>query len=588
MDGERARLAFVARVVGGLLAIGAGAGALAIAHRGGRFTTYAGISSAGSALMLIAGLGLATAGLVVAIDRRAGLLADLALCAGLMWFAPVWIAWQDGPPLVRSVAVVLSGFTFPVLLHLVLGYPTGGITSLSIRTFVWLVYVEATLAAGVLALSRDPYFDPGCWANCTVNSFLVRSHPVLAHDVTIADRWFTATAAGLMVAICVMRLITASSPARVRLVPIAVPAVVFAGALAAHGIRLHSTVIEDPTDTALFAIYVITSGAVIVLAAGLVWSVLRARAEGRAVVRIVADLDDAPPAGFLQSALGAALHDPHLRIAYWLPDTQRFVDANGRNVPEPAGSAGRTITRLTRNGRAIAAISHAIASDQLENQLGPAIRLGLENERLQAEVLAQIEELRRSRARIVETADLERRGLERDLHDGAQQSLLALSYDIRLARASAKSDADSPTELMLARAVEETQSALEELRELAHGIYPAILTEAGVLPALATLADTAPLHIRIVRTDDRRYPAPIEAAAYFAVAEAVDDAAHRTARHATLTVAHEDGRLIVTVDDDGSSRISPMLALADRVGALGGTVLVEPTTCRVEIPCAPS
>ncbi len=155
----------------------------------------------------------------------------------------------------------------------------------------------------------------------------------------------------------------------------------------------------------------------------------------------------------------------------------------------------------------------------------------MENERLQAELVAQLGELRASRARIVETAGAERRRLERNLHDGAQQHLLALSYDIRLARAGAAADGDTAAQMTLATAIEETQGALQELRELAHGIYPAVLAEAGLAPALATLADTAPLPVQILRAGDRRYPAPVEAAAYFAVAEAIGDAARRGADH---------------------------------------------------------
>jgi len=155
----------------------------------------------------------------------------------------------------------------------------------------------------------------------------------------------------------------------------------------------------------------------------------------------------------------------------------------------------------------------------------------VENERLQAELVAQLGELRASRARIVETAGAERRRLERNLHDGAQQHLLALSYDIRLARAGAAADGDTAAQMTLATAIEETQGALQELRELAHGIYPAVLAEAGLAPALATLADTAPLPVQILRAGDRRYPAPVEAAAYFAVAEAIGDAARRGADH---------------------------------------------------------
>jgi signal transduction histidine kinase len=161
-----------------------------------------------------------------------------------------------------------------------------------------------------------------------------------------------------------------------------------------------------------------------------------------------------------------------------------------------------------------------------------------------------------------------------------------LSYDIRLARTTAKAEGDSRTESVLARAIADTQGALEELRELAHGIYPAVLTEAGLAPALATLSDAAPLPLEICRAEHRRYPAPVETAAYFAVAEAVDDAARRGADHAAVSVVHDDGRLVVTVEDSGCDRTSPMVALADRVGALGGILVVEPTMLRAEIPCA--
>jgi signal transduction histidine kinase len=360
----------------------------------------------------------------------------------------------------------------------------------------------------------------------------------------------------------------------------------FAGAVAARAIALQRTTVEDPFNATLFTIFAVASAAIIFLAAGLISGVARARAERRAIARIAVNLDEAPAPGSLQTALAEALHDPDLRIAYWLPGAQRYVDTSGRAVPEPAATPDRAVTRVIRNGRTIAAISHAGAASGLESHLGPAIALGLENERLQAELLAQLGELRASRARIVENADAERRRLERDLHDGAQQRLLALSYDIRLARASAAADGDTAAQMTLGKAIEETQGALEELRELAHGIYPAVLAEAGVVAALATLADTAPLPVQILRADDRRYPAPVEAAVYFTVAEAVGDAARRGADRAVVTVAHDNELLVVTVEDNGTDRDSPMVTLTDRVGALGGTLFIKETVCRAEIPCA--
>jgi signal transduction histidine kinase len=582
------RLAAPARLAAGLAGLAAAAGALAVAEGPGRSTTYAGSSAAGAALTLSAGLALIAAGLVICLGRRPRRTGDLALLAGFTWFAPVWAAWQNGPPLIPSLAMALGGFTFPLIVHLVLAYPDGRASPAPARALIAAAYVEALLAAAVLALFRDPYLDPGCLANCNVNFFLVRSLPSLAHAAGIADRWFAAAAAAALIAICAARLVAGSRPARRRLLPVAVPAIMFAAAVAARAVALQRTTVEDPFNAALFTIFAVASAAIVLLAAGLISGVARARAERRAIARIAVNLGEAPVPGSLQSALAEALHDPELRIAYWLPGPQRYVDASGHAVPEPAATSGGTVTRLMRSGRTIAAITHSGAAPGLDSHLGPAITLGLENERLQAELLAQLEELRASRARIVETADAERRRLERDLHDGAQQRLLALSYDIRLARASAEADGDTAAQMTLATATEQTGAALQELRELAHGIYPAVLAEAGLAPALATLADTAPLPVQIRQADNRRYPAPVEATAYFTVAEAIDDAARRGADRAAVTVTQERGRLVVTVEDNGTSRDAPMVTLTDRVGALGGSLYLKQTACRAEIPCASS
>jgi signal transduction histidine kinase len=186
----------------------------------------------------------------------------------------------------------------------------------------------------------------------------------------------------------------------------------------------------------------------------------------------------------------------------------------------------------------------------------------------------------------VETGDSERRRLERDLHDGAQQRLLALSYDLRLARASTQADGDAQTGTLLTEATDHARAALGELRDLAHGIYPAILAGAGLAAAVATLADAAPLPVEILAEAQGRYPAAVETAAYLLVAEALDDAAGRAASHAAVSVVRDGGRLVVTVEDDGAHRTSTMVQLADRVGALDGQLAVEPTRLRAELPCA--
>ena len=564
-------------------------GALLIAAGPGMFTTYAGRSGLAAGLMVAAGLALVLAGLLASQASRTGRAGDPAVLAGLVWFAPVWVGWELGPPLVRTIGMLAAGFAFPLLFYLVLTFPGGRPLSAGARALTWAVYLEAALAALGLALFRDPYLDPACWANCTDNVFLVRSLPALARAVTATDRWFTVAAAATLLAVCAGRLLARRGRVRVLLVPVALPvalpAIVFAAATGAHAIALSRIPLEDPGNPAFQLIFDVQNAAVILLAAGMTGYAVMTVVHRRSVARIVASLGEAPAPGSLEPALARALGDPELRVAYWLPDVQRYVDAQGRPVAEPAAAPGRLVTALMQQDRRVAMVSHAAALPELEREFGAAIRLGLENERLQAEILFQLGEVRASRARIVQASDAERRRLERNLHDGAQQRILALSYDIRLAHASAEADADDRTRLLLEQALANVQAGLGELRELAHGIYPAILTEAGLGPALATLADSASIPVELDNAVQRRYPEVIETAAYLMVAEAIEDAAGRGAGYAAVTVAHRDGRLTVTVEDDGQCRSASMTEIADRVGALGGILTVEPTWMGVEIPC---
>jgi signal transduction histidine kinase len=580
---QRANLA---RLAAGPAALAVGVGALAIAQGPGRFTTYAGRSSLIATLTLVAGLALVMAGLVTSLNRPARRIGDLAVLAGLLWFAPLWVGWDKGPPLVRSLGMPAAGFAFPLLLHLVLAYPSGRLRGAPARALVAAVYLEAALGALGRAFFRDPFFDPDCWANCSDNVFLLHSLPRLAHGIEVSDRWFTAAAAAALVAVCARRLLRDSGPSRRTLLPVALPAILLAGAVVAHTIALQRVPLEAPSDPAFRSIFALGCAAVILLAAGLVWAAIRTRVQRRAVARITTSLGEAPPPGSLQAALAEAVGDPELGIAYWLPGSEHYVDANGRPVAQPIAALGRAVTTLVRAGRKTAVVSHTAALPDLEREIGAAVRLALENERLQAEVLAQLDDLRASRVRIVETGHAERRRLERDLHDGAQQRLLALSYDIRLARAQAHADGDNETGSLLTEATDQAQAALRELRELAHGIYPAILAETGLPAALATLADNAPLPVEIRDPTEGRYPAAVETAAYLLVAEAVDDAVSRGASHAVVSAVRNGGWLVVTVEDDGARRTSMMVQLADQIGALDGRLAVEPTRLRSELPCA--
>jgi signal transduction histidine kinase len=258
-----------------------------------------------------------------------------------------------------------------------------------------------------------------------------------------------------------------------------------------------------------------------------------------------------------------------------------------------------TTTIVERDGRRVAALVHdaSLRDDpELVDAVCAAAGLALENERLQAELRAHLDELRASRVRIVEAADAERRRLERDLHDGTQQRLVSVSMALGLAESKLGSDPKSARKIL-----DETRktlgTTLQELRELSQGIHPGILTERGLGPALQELAYGSPVPIELSVPIEERLPEPVEAAAYYVVAEALTNVAkYASASSVSVRVGSRNGRAVVEVSDDGvggadPARGSGLRGLADRVEALGGMLAVESpagegTRLRAEIPCA--
>jgi signal transduction histidine kinase len=210
----------------------------------------------------------------------------------------------------------------------------------------------------------------------------------------------------------------------------------------------------------------------------------------------------------------------------------------------------------------------------------------------------QERELQASRARIVQAGDAERRRLERNLHDGAQQRLVSISLALRLACARLDADPAAAREA-LEGASDELTLAMEELRELARGLHPAILTQRGLAAAIHVLAQRAPLPVQIAAVPDDRLPEPVEAAIYYLVAEALTNVAkYARASAAVVRIAHQDGGVIVEISDDGIGGATPtegsgLRGLMDRVEALAGQLHLqsppgEGTQLTAEIPCQPS
>jgi signal transduction histidine kinase len=575
-------------VLSGLVFAYALAAIIAVPRAGAPLTTYAGESSEAHAADLAAGLALLGAGLLAWTEARTRRLGLVAILAGAVWFAPDWDGWDGGPALVRSVGALSMPLFVALLFHLVLAAPLGRLGSRFARIAVVAAYLVAGAVSVGRALFRDPFLDPYCWRNCIDNSFVLNPDPGLAG--TLDAIWLrSALVLGLLlVAVCVWRLLAATSPARRLVWPVLVPGMLAGASEAAYALALVRTPLEDPRSTEFSSIFLARSLSLALLGVGLAWAVLRARRTRVAVRRLATELGEAPAPGTLRETLAAGIGDPGLEVAYWLPGSRRFVDGAGNPMAAPTPGRGRAVTPIVREGRQVAVAVHDAAlldAPGVEREIGSAARLAVENERLRAEVLAQLNALRASRARIVETGDAERRRLERDLHDGAQQRLLAVSYELRLAGASAEAERDSKLVTVLASAADEADVALDELRELAQGIHPAVLTEGGLGPALATLADDAAVPVELGEVTTARHPAAVETTAYVAVAEAIDDAAGRRATSVSVRVAREGDRLVVTVNDDGARRSSRLVHLADRIGALGGSLDAGPTTLRAEIPC---
>jgi signal transduction histidine kinase len=302
----------------------------------------------------------------------------------------------------------------------------------------------------------------------------------------------------------------------------------------------------------------------------------------------------------LRDALADALGDRSLALAYWSRGSERYVDAHGQPVElPPPTSRSRAVTEIERESLPVAAIVHDAAlldEPGLVRAAGAAAALALENERLEAELKARVAELQVSRAKVIEVGFAERRALERNLHDGAQQRLVALSLQLGLAKSKLRTDPDI-AERILEGARVELASALEELRELARGIHPAILTDRGLPAALEALAGRAPVPVEIEKVPEGRMPTSVEAVAYFVVAESLTNMAkYADAEYATVRILRENGYAVVEIEDNGIGGADPsagsgLRGLADRLAALDGRLEVDSppgvgTTVRARIPCA--
>jgi signal transduction histidine kinase len=503
------------------------------------------------------------AGMVAWRLRSRNRLGPLLMTFGVLWTlhqlgSPLW----DGPMGVVVAAVV--GLWPAVLAHLVVAFPAGRLTGAPARVVVGLAYLCAAAMALRLTVPRE--------AGQAIQGAGILA--LVLFGVTVI--WLQA-----------VRLRRSSATARRFLAPVLVAAVV---AIALLIVQKPVTAAGTPPPYLASLAWLALAGIPLAYLA----SLLRRRIDRGGVAELVVRLSDGHRGTGLQEALAKALHDPHLKVGYWVPESGRYVDVAGEPLPD---RPDRVVTRVDRGGP-VAVLLHdpaLLEAPELIEAACAAASLALENERLTAELRARVRQLAESRTEVLRAAEAERRRIERDLHDGVQQRLLAIPITLSLAESALGSERAAP---LIGEARTATLAVLQEVRALSQGIHPPVLTERGLAGAVGELAAVAPLPLE-VRMDHtgEGLPPEVETTAYYVVAEALANLAkHASAGRAKVRIAGEGEWLVVEVDDDGRGGADPergsgLRGLAARVETNGGTLVVESplgagTRIRAVLPCA--
>lgn len=533
---------------------------------------------------------------IVAFRRRPNSRVGVLLATtGLLWFSGA-ILLLSGTSWGFSLGLLLDGLFWIPLGHLLLTFPTGRLNSKTDRVIVGALYIALPVGNLLTVIVLDPT-TAGC-LDCASNLFMVVDDPSMFRIVVLLDALAGAVLAIAVLVSLIRRWHSASEPMRRILRPVwwaLWPAFV------AAAILLSSSFISFPSGYGTVVLPLLNIALAVLPVAFLV-GLLRTQLDRSMVNDLLVELEKGPlPPGRLRQALAKAVGDPGLELALWLPESRIFVDDQQRVVEAPNmnATADRSVTSVhDSDGKPLALLIHdpALLADPLRVEAAAsAARLALENERLHAQLRAHLEEVRASRTRIVQAADEARRGIERDLHDGAQQRLLALSLALERARVL-NSTADNPRlEGLLKEVSDDLEETLAELRELARGIHPALLTDEGLGPAVESLARRAQIPTRVVSMPSGRFPPAVEAAGFFLISEALANATkHSAASEIVVKADADEGWLIVEVSDNGAGGADKevgtgLRGLEDRIVALGGVLrLTSPsqggTTVSARIP----
>jgi len=505
--------------------------------------------------------------------RRIGLLSVAAA-----WFVAVWNSPGATSSAVFTAGLVLGAACPVVLAHVALGWTARDRQAAS-RLLLAFGYLAAVGLTGVLpAMLSDPA-TAGC-NGCPANLLLVTDAPQAAALAERLGTWAGALWAPVLAVVVSWRFVRWASPRRRAAVGVVPPAV---GLLLVVAVEYWLAVGRGYLGSAALdrRLHLVEAVLLVVVAVGTGWPALDRRLTRARVARLVVVAGELSAPGGVDRSLGQAVGDPSLRVLYSVGD--RCVDAAGRPV---VSAPGRVTTSITHRGEVIAVLEHRPGSldrDGLAEDVASTAGLVLENSRLQAERSARLADLQASRTRVVAAADEERRRLERDLHDGAQQVLVASALSLQLARLRA-AERDPGAARKFQAAQKEVTAALAALRLLARGLCPRELADEGLAAALDVYAESATIPVTVLSVPQERFPAPVESTAFFVVA-------HQLGRpglgHASVRVDVGGDVLLVEIEDDGPA--ADLESITDRVAALAGTVSAEPvpagTRIRAELPC---
>ncbi|WP_432889824.1 sensor histidine kinase [Kribbella sp. CA-245084] len=540
----------------------------AIAH-GDPGLSFALSTSFGTTALLVTGWGLMGAGLALSLKRPRNRAALGLYLAGCAWFLAEWDNPGASSSAVFSIGLALYAVCPAAVAHAVLMYPSGQLRSWINRIVVGLGYA---VTVGIQGLASATVFDPGSLgcSDCASNLWLIADRPSTQTAIDLLGvRAGTAWAVIAFVAVA-WRVVSASTAGRRAIALVSTCALGYLGLITAT----YATSLDrgflgtGDTDRTLWLAQAATLS---VLAVAVLVDLVRARMIHRTLTRLVVDLGRAASPGRLRDAMADSLGDPDLVIAYPINDGSRYVDAMALAVQLPPDGDRRTTT-LRYAGAELAVLVHRPGLFDGPGAVGDlvsAVHLGLENERLQAEALAQLAEVRSSGVRVVAAGDEERRRLERDLHDGAQQRLVGLSLALRLARTRLP-----PGTTELDAAESELQATIADLRDLAHGLSPVMLKDEGLPAALRALSETDDLIVGELPV--RRLPDVLETTAYLLVAE--------VARQGATSVTGAVGNDWFSLELQIQAERLDLGELPDRVRAVDGTLEVRPGHVVLRLP----